>query len=816
MLEVESSDDSLDKPINPKSASSKSKPSSSVARRGRPSKSKSTNVAQLIDDQEDEDLNEDNSTKSGKKKKPAAPKNGPPVSKKLKTESQPTPAAATDAAPPKARWFPGKQRAGPSAPGSKPIPEGQENCLVGLTFVFTGELESLSRDDAMALCKRYGGRVTTAPSSKTSFVVVGEDAGPKKLELIKKIKLKTLTEDEFLDMISSRPPGQLDAKALKKQEAEVKKIEEVAVALGPPKGSLSEKQKIGQLWTVKYAPQNVKELCGNNTQVEKLQAWLRDWPKFRNSNFTKPGKDGLGMYRCVVLSGPPGVGKTSAAHLIAKCEGYEIIELNASDTRSKKLLEAGFKDIIANSSIAGFLETNTARTEKLVLIMDEVDGMSAGDRGGVGALNTLIKKTRIPIIAIANDMSLPKMRPLKTTAYSLVFRRPVATAIRSRMMSIAFKEGMKIPSNAIDQLIAGSQSDIRQIINMLSTWKLGSNQQGPAKTMNFDEARQLTSENEKDAIISPWALMGKLFAPQTWSQMSSLSFIDKCNLYFQDHDMLPLFVQDGYVKHEYGAARNFFGPEKAAKKMELVSLAADSIADGDLVDRMIHGPQQHWSLMPLHGVFSVTKPAFHCHGPSISGDFGGFSFPTWFGKNSTQGKLNRFLGEIHGRMRLKISADRRETLMSYLPVLSPKLIDPLSQDGGADAVDGIIDLMDDYYLTKEEWDNLVEVMAMGKSTDELLKKIPSATKSAFTRKYNKASHPIPFQKEVLAATASKKIKSEALPDVEELAEIDAEDEDEDDEKDDEDLDLGKNKLIKAKKVGGAAAGKNKKPSKLPS
>lgn len=43
------------------------------------------------------------------------------------------------------------------------------------------------------------------------------------------------------------------------------------------------------------------------------------------------------------------------------------------------------------------------------------------------------------------------------------------------------------------------------------------------------------------------------------------------------------------MKHDYGQARNYVGPEKAAKKMELLSLAADSIADGDLVDRMIHG-----------------------------------------------------------------------------------------------------------------------------------------------------------------------------------------------------------------------------------
>lgn len=39
------------------------------------------------------------------------------------------------------------------------------------------------------------------------------------------------------------------------------------------------------------------------------------------------------------MSGPPGIGKTTAAHLIAKLAGYNIIEMNASDTRSKKLLE---------------------------------------------------------------------------------------------------------------------------------------------------------------------------------------------------------------------------------------------------------------------------------------------------------------------------------------------------------------------------------------------------------------------------------------------------------------------------------------------
>lgn len=55
--------------------------------------------------------------------------------------------------------------------------------------------------------------------------------------------------------------------------------------------------------------------------------------------------------------------------------------------------------------------------------MDEVDGMSAGDRGGVGALNALIKKTKVPIIAICNDKSTPKMKPLSHTTFQMTFKR---------------------------------------------------------------------------------------------------------------------------------------------------------------------------------------------------------------------------------------------------------------------------------------------------------------------------------------------------------------------------------------------------------
>lgn len=114
-----------------------------------------------------------------------------------------------------------------------------------------------------------------------------------------------------------------------------------------------------QLWTDRYAPQTLKEICGNKTQVERLQNWLNAWsvyhlttpsqhnfvsnrlfrPNSVKSGFKKPGKDGMNIYRGVMISGPPGIGKTTSAHLVAKLAGFTPIELNASDARSKKLVE---------------------------------------------------------------------------------------------------------------------------------------------------------------------------------------------------------------------------------------------------------------------------------------------------------------------------------------------------------------------------------------------------------------------------------------------------------------------------------------------
>lgn len=150
------------------------------------------------------------------------------------------------------------------------------------------------------------------PSSKTDYVVLGDNAGPSKIAAIKKHGIRTVSEDEFLNLIATRKGlgnGKIDEKTKKKMEKEQEAIKQAAREME----RREEKEKAdtkhaggrfvdseccivyvsisdrflhsnvktvdlsSQLWTTRYAPQSLKDVCGNKGQVEKLQLWLHDW-----------------------------------------------------------------------------------------------------------------------------------------------------------------------------------------------------------------------------------------------------------------------------------------------------------------------------------------------------------------------------------------------------------------------------------------------------------------------------------------------------------------------------------------------------------
>ena len=575
----------------------------------------------------------------------------------IPTVRAPTPPAARDTTK-KFDFKSHAQNAGPPpAAGTVEKPTGAENCLAGLTFVFTGLLGSLGREEGQELVKQHGGKVTGTPSSKTSYVVLGSDAGPKKLETIAKHGLKTINEDGLFELIRRLPANGGDSKAAgqfkEKQEKEAKQVEKAAKEMEKQEKESANRPSVGaagvktpkksesknstdpesRLWTVKYAPTAVSMICGNKGAVEKLQRWLRAWPANSKIGFKKAGADMSGVFRAIMIHGPPGIGKTTAAHLAARLEGYDIVESNASDTRSKKLVDTGLKGVLDTTSLLGYFAGDGKKVEaqkkKLVLIMDEVDGMSAGDRGGVGALAAVCKKTHIPMILICNERKLPKMRPFDHVTYDLPFRKPTTDQVRSRIMTICYREGLNIPANVINALIEGSRADIRQIINMLSTAKLDQT------SMDFEGGKAMSKAWEKHVILKPWDIVSKILGGGMFASSSTSTLNDKIELYFNDHEFSSLMLQENYLGTNPILSNNHQGKEKNLKQLELADKAAESISDGDLVDRMIHGSQAQWSLMPTHAVFSFVRPASFVSGTQAGSQT---RFTSWLGQNSKHSK----------------------------------------------------------------------------------------------------------------------------------------------------------------------------------
>ncbi|CAM1504215.1 Fc.00g018060.m01.CDS01 [Cosmosporella sp. VM-42] len=712
----------------------------------------------------------------------------------------------------------GNASAQPPAAGTVDLPEGEPECLTGLTFVFTGVLSTIGRDEGQVLVKRYGGKVTGQPSSKTSFVVLGDDAGPSKLAKIKSHGIKTIDENGLFELIRKLPAyggsGKGAQKALEKKKADEEKVKQqaaemeaeekarkieaekaakkAAAARGTPIGKAPAVAPPVQLLTSKYAPTQLGHICGNKAQVEKIQNWLRNWPKSKKYDFKRRGADGMGGERAIIISGPPGIGKTTAAHLAARLEGYDVLESNASDTRSKKLVEAGVSDVMNNTSLLGYFagdgKSVDVTKKKIVLVMDEVDGMSAGDRGGVGALAKFCKKTEIPLILICNERKLPKMKPFDHVAFDIRFNRPTVDQVRSRIMTICHREGLRLPVPVIDALIEGSNKDIRQIINMISTAKLDQS------SLSYDQSKAMSKAWEKHVVLKPWDICQKMLAGGLFAPSSKSTLHDKIELYFNDHDFSFLMIQENYLRTKPMLlnGKGYNEREHRLKALELFDNAAESISDGDLVDRMIHGPQQQWSLMPTHAVFSTVRPASF-----VSGQLLGSNFTSWLGNFSKTGKLSRYIREIHSHMRLKSSGDHNEVRQQYMPVLWDQLVNKLQKEGN-DGVGGVIDLMDSYYLTRDDFDAIQE-LGVGPMNEELVK-IETKTKAAFTRTYNSMNHPLPFMK-ASNVIASKKQAKEA-PDLEEAIEeeddadaVDAVEVDEDDE-----IDFKKDKYIKQPKA----------------
>jgi DNA ligase (NAD+) len=88
----------------------------------------------------------------------------------------------------------------------QPFVQRKEGVLAGEVVVFTGTLQKLTREAAKARAAAAGANVGSSITQKTTLVVAGEKAGSK-LKKAQELGVKVVTEDEFLEMTSPRPPA---------------------------------------------------------------------------------------------------------------------------------------------------------------------------------------------------------------------------------------------------------------------------------------------------------------------------------------------------------------------------------------------------------------------------------------------------------------------------------------------------------------------------------------------------------------------------------------------------------------------------------
>ncbi|KAJ5099340.1 hypothetical protein N7532_006341 [Penicillium argentinense] len=260
-------------------------------------------------------------------------------------------------------------------------------------------------------------------------------------------------------------------------------------------GDAKQKKYDSMMWTEKYRARKFTDLIGDERTHRAVLRWLKGWEpivfpglfKSRSKKFKEEDDEERYHRKVLLLSGPPGLGKTTLAHVCAKQAGYEVLEINASDERSRDVVKGRIRDALATENVKGANvevgENKVRRAAKPVcVVVDEVDGVvgGAGSGGEGGFMKALIDLVLLdqrnsnrpsedskgkkrkgdnfrflrPLILVCNDLYHPSLRPLRASSIAEMIhvRQAPLENVVQRVRSIFTREGIPCDNDGARRL----------------------------------------------------------------------------------------------------------------------------------------------------------------------------------------------------------------------------------------------------------------------------------------------------------------------------------------------------------------------------
>ena len=239
---------------------------------------------------------------------------------------------------------------------------------------------------------------------------------------------------------------------------------------------------------------NLNTILNRDTAEDKLKEIL---------NLFEKNKHLMTARRGIYIYGSPGSGKTYFVKDILKKLDYDIILFDAGDFRNKTVIDTITKHNMSDTNILSLFKK---KTKKLAIIMDEIDGMNSGDKGGINALIKLIrpKKTstlkpriaqRRPIICIGNYHIDKKIKEMMKVCVPIELKTPTSKQIESVVKLLM----PKLENCLMNNITTFIQGDLRKL---KSTFDIYTNQQSILKNKLIHNMFQPKAYNEDTKVIT--------------------------------------------------------------------------------------------------------------------------------------------------------------------------------------------------------------------------------------------------------------------------------------------------------------------------